>query len=484
MFSRIRSRTNEKSEYAQWIRTYTYDHTSIGPGCAESRYRSDIPRSTLYVSDLTSSTISDSPYGGFKRHFHPVRRKAKIPRPCKPTEHYKSRIIPNKDETYFEHGQSANSYPCLLTDTFIDQITPIAWAANVFGDDVLRARIADATHNIGTYSFRQPDWFAIVDQFNESVDSLVPSNFFLGEDIAEGGIFIDAVNLVIRPKKTITHLFRNVIEHGLVRKNLGQINEYYRRASRRVNLTNLKYSNDIGSVHAGLKDAVNANLLYKFGIAPAIKDIRSSLDAHNVVNSRLRYLADNAGRYVPIRVRRKLDSAFDSAYSSSIHEQLLIRQSAQHSICSMFAQGRVRTDINQANQYRAYAEYFGLNKIVGTAWELIPFTFVLDWFTNAQERINDLTRIRLGEGPFYNLVGLGHSIKNVLAHEIYVSYDISSTYGCPKLSPVGPLPILTVESTKYVRESGLPDTSGVVDVSALGLFHGFTGLELLFQKLT
>jgi hypothetical protein len=147
----------------------------------------------------------------------------------------------------------------------------------------------------------------------------------------------------------------------------------------------------------------------------------------------------------------------------------------------MSAMGRVREDINEASRWRAYTEYFGLNKVVGTAWELIPFSFVVDWVTNAQERLNDLTRIRLGDSPFYNLTGIGSSIKQVLQHQLCITPGVDTVYGMT-LDSESPIPVLSVETSKYTRIPGLPDTSGVVDISTLGLFHGVTGVELLLQK--
>jgi hypothetical protein len=149
----------------------------------------------------------------------------------------------------------------------------------------------------------------------------------------------------------------------------------------------------------------------------------------------------------------------------------------------MFAQGRVRTDINDVSKWRAYAEYFGLNKVVGTAWELIPFSFVVDWFTNAQERINDLTRVRLGESPFYNLVGVGSSIHDIVSHEFCITPGYDEVNSLNLVAPTDPVVAFTSNVSSYSRIPGLPDTSGVVDVSTLGLFHGITGLELLLQKI-
>jgi hypothetical protein len=145
--------------------------------------------------------------------------------------------------------------------------------------------------------------------------------------------------------------------------------------------------------------------------------------------------------------------------------------------------GRVRTDINQASRWRAYTEYFGVNKALGTVWELTPFSFVTDWFTNFQERINEFTRIRLGAGPFMGLAAVGSSIRNVVNYDIVIYPGYDYTEGMDLIQPSTPSPILRVEVSDYTRYPFIPDTSGVVDMSTLGLFQGVTLGELLIQKL-
>jgi len=484
MYNRVRTRIHELPNRADWIRSESYVITYLGPGGGSTPYRLDFPQSTDYISEYESGVISDNSIKVRHKSQQNVRHKNKsIPRPCGSVDHLRTRIIPNLDDTYFEHTLSYESYPYRYDDTFSEQLTPVAYACRIYGYDFVKSQALAMSADLGIYSFRRPDWFSIVDQFNESIDQLMTSSFFGGEDIAESSIYKDALLLLIKPKRYLPEFFRHVIASGLKGKSLGEIESHYRRASRAVNLSGLKYARDLGVIPAALKDAVNANLLYKFGVAPAIQDIRTTLNLHQKVKDRLRFLNIHAGRYVPIRVRRTLPCVFDSSQTSHpIFEDMTTRQSAQQTECCMFAMGRVRNDIANASVYRAYAESFGLNKIVGTAWELIPFTFVLDWFTNAQERINSLTRIQLGEGTFYNLVGIGHSIKDTVKHELLIVPGNSSTYGCPMTSPNSLTTVLTVENSRYTRLPGLPDTSGVVDLSALGSFQGYTGLELLLQK--
>jgi hypothetical protein len=408
-----------------------------------------------------------------------------MPRPAKAVHHVKRHVTPVKDSVLFTHNNVYDDGICIDDNSITSLVSPAAWVCERFGADTVKDYILGSTPaNLNSFTFSSPDWFSIVSEFNESVDSLIPSSFFAGESMAESSIYKDALLAVIRPKRTIQRFFRDVERRGLRRHNLGEIHSHYRRLAKGPkSLSGYSNYDDISTISHYVKEGINGHLLYKFGVRPALHDLVSVFKSHASVDKRLRFLSDNAGQYVPIRIRKKLDVSFDDGFTATPFVDMVVRQSAQHTIATMFAMGRIRSDINDASKWRAYTEYFGLNKIVGTAWELIPFSFVIDWFTNAQERINELTRVRLGEGPFYNLVGVGSSIKNVCNFELLVTPGYDTTYAMDLITPESPLTAFNVEVSEYTRRSGLPDTSGVVDVSTLGLFHGVTGLELLLQKI-
>jgi hypothetical protein len=200
------------------------------------------------------------------------------------------------------------------------------------------------------------------------------------------------------------------------------------------------------------------------------------------VDKQLRFLQSNRGRYVPIRVKQGFNAEFTPGTFTSPYLDFSSVLTNAFTVAHIFGQGRVRTDINEASRWRAYLEYFGVNKAIGTAWELIPFSFVADWFINAQEKINNLTRIPLGESPFMNVTSIGHSYKNVALYDYIVNPGYDLTYGFPNMEPNSPFPCFSYAVTDYFRFPGFPDTSFFDDPSNYGLFQGVTGGELLIQK--
>jgi hypothetical protein len=125
-------------------------------------------------------------------------------------------------------------------------------------------------------------------------------------------------------------------------------------------------------------------------------------------------------------------------------------------------------------------QYFGLNKVLGLAWELVPFSFVVDWFTNAQERINYYTRLRTG-GPFIDIRTPCYSIKQTLTEDLFITNRGKNMLGWHGVSTDNPFKVARREVKSYVRTTKCPDTSGVVDLSTLGTFHAVTGGALILQ---
>lgn len=306
------------------------------------------------------------------------------------------------------------------------------------------------------------DWFALADQFNEMCDQYTRSGFLIGEDMAENEIFVDAIKLVINP----THAIRIFLKAAKGIKNI-----------RKMSLGR--------AAHHIAKKSSNAYLAYTFGVKPAINDIKDAIDAHQKVSSRLNYLRRNAGLFVPIRAKKEIPSVLGSEppeITPGLSDDLKWFTAKHSSTAVISALGRVRSDLSHGSDWAAYLQYFGVNKVIGLAWELIPFSFVVDWFTNAQERLNSLTRLHIGDGPFVEFRNICHSVKLHHSENLYWIPGRDESFGGGCISPTSAILVASRDYTDYNRGLGIPDTSGVFDFSTLGLFHAITGASLIVQR--
>lgn len=323
-------------------------------------------------------------------------------------------------------------------------------------DSALSSLVAD--------EFRKPDWFALMSRFDEMCEQFVPSSFLMGEDLLQGSVFVDAIKLVINPTNAIRFLLnwaRRLPEKKVREMNLGQF-------SRIV-----------------AKESSNQYLVYQFGIKPAISSVRDALAAHRKVDRRMQYLAQSRGDWIPVRARTEMRSGIVNAPLNQVDLGEPLRFQWQHrnriNTACLGAWGRVREDLNLGEAWKAYLQYFGINKVAGLAWELIPFSFVVDWFTNAQERIN-MIRIPVGDGPFTEFARFCASEKHEDIEDLYCIPGFVSALGMPVTTPTDPFVVATKTTTLYSRYPKIPDVSGVVDTSTLGLFHYGTTAALLVQR--
>lgn len=382
-------------------------------------------------------------------------------KPVLPCEHQKTIIRPYSDllVAYESHAFAGDPvYDKYDTRTY----------SNMNGLQVLKAfgyADVDAVINSSPHSYTESpylnhDWFALADSFSESCDQFLHSSSLVGESILQPGIFIDALKLVINPTSAIGTFIKYAKRLKKYRKlSLGQ-------ASKQL-----------------LKGSANANLTYQFGVKPAISEIRSALDAHKRVSSRLAVLRSNAGRYIPIRVKDELHSSFDNEQletDDAYNFQWSLRE--KFSLATVGGWGRVRSDLQFTDTWNAYLQYFGINKMAGLVWELIPLSFVVDWFTNTQERINYYTRMNT-TGPFEEICNLWSSVKQSTTSDLnLVPGRVPWFSGASITDPSSALPLLEKVETNYTRQTFIPESSGVLDFSAIGLFHAITSGSLILQK--
>lgn len=492
MLNRIRPYTTYRPLPFTVPYSTAYHRASIDPGCppmADSKTSGLLEG--LEIAEYGDGSISDEVWPKLKGYTKPAGfRVNRIPRPVKRVVHTRRRILNIcKDvvsfEWYSEIGACQDQYGRICA------ATPLQFACHRWGPQWVIDNVVKNAPATTTYTSAGADWFSMMSEFNEKLDSLIPSDFLSGEMFLEGGIFIDAIRATINPKKALRGLLKDFKARRLdkLRLSVGGTQEYYRRVlvGKRHGVTRQeleRLADGMGIPLLEVKDAINAELLYKFGVKPAIKETKELIDLNFTVQRQLDFLGRNRGLYVPIRVRTVSGDQPQGAYvPNNTYVDMDLHFARERCVNVLFAQGKVRTDINEASRWRAYAEALGLNKVVGVAWELIPFSFVVDWVTNAQERINDLTRIRLGEGPFVNLASVGSSVKMAKTYHGLILPGFDQGLGLSLGVPGEPVRAFDVEVSSYERMPGIPDTSGVVDVSTLGLFHGITFGELLYQKL-
>jgi len=324
---------------------------------------------------------------------------------------------------------------------------------SVTSNSALLNQLATMGRSYSADVYHEPDWFALLESWHEACDSIIPGKSLLGESIVENGIFIDAFKAVTNPTRFLLNFLSTAKREFFSRKR-----------------------STLGKVAKAARDASGGFLGYQFAVKPAIGEIVNILSAHHLVQSRLNYLRSNVGGYVPIRARMKIPSDFTNTTVSSTR----ILCDSKETVGCISALAKIREDLSYVKDWQAYVQFFGLHKFIGLAWELLPFSFVIDWVTNAGDYVSRYCTPKFGS-PYYNIRNICHSKKESLTESLWIPDGLLHSETASTLVG-GPVKIGSFTTTSYTRNPGLPKTSGSIDFSRLGTFHGLASGAMLIQR--
>lgn len=206
----------------------------------------------------------------------------------------------------------------------------------------------------------------------------------------------DALALVTLAELNKTlNLFHDVARQATAfHKVIVRMTDVDKKFLRKANLRDMKRSGLI---------AAQAWLAYRYGLMAAYYDIMSWVDAKHKVGRprRARFVSQTATEY---------DSGSQiSSSAGTWSTETTVKRFKRHTVTS--AGCVVGFDLDGS-----MAENFGVFNLLSTGWELVPYSFVLDWFVDVGERLAAL------EGKFLRPV-LGSWITHRHTLYEYKSYD-------------------------------------------------------------
>jgi len=307
------------------------------------------------------------------------------------------------------------------------------------------------------------DWVSLYDKYTNSCQAFIPASFLIGEDLVESDVFVDALKIMINPASAIRSLLRAIPKLGV-----------------KLN----KHSSMGDVVHHVVKSGADQTLFGAFGVRPAINDLLDVLDAHKKVSSRMAYLRQHVDRFVPVRVR----SATGATVSDSIPTGPFTTMSAFKRVESSTRVGtmgcwaRVRHDLTFSATWSAYLQYFGVDRIIGLGWELLPFSFVVDWFLNTKHVINYFTRLNTG-GPFCEFRSFTCSEKTETTTKLCLTPGALPTSGSMICTETAPFDIGSFTESNYLRSLEVPSDLSPLSFTGFNSFQIVTGAALFLQRV-
>jgi hypothetical protein len=308
------------------------------------------------------------------------------------------------------------------------------------------------------------DYYSLYEKYLDSLNSITGQHVLLGEFLAEPGLIADAIMAVLRPKQAV----KRFIEWGSA------------SSIRRRNYTLAKAIKYYG------KETASRHLEYIFGVKPLIQDLRNIWAFNRKAENSLGFLMRNRGKYVLVGAQDKYVSpagALPSIGSFTFVEAVKAYLDTTLT-ANMGAQGRVRTDLNRVSMWRAYSDYFGLGRVLDVAWELVPYSFVVDWFTNCGTKVHSLGR--RNDPVFTELKNFSVSTKLSSGIGIYIP-ELTWRYILSGHNPEVPSTLRKLMSYKtsiYHRDVSFRSADALeISFSKLGLWHLITSGSLITQKI-
>ena len=187
-----------------------------------------------------------------------------------------------------------------------------------------------------------------------------------------------------------------------------------------------------------VKDLAGSHLAYSFGLAPLLSDFRSMLDVRSNVNRRIQQLLDRNGRTVRLRYRAtgrgegkaSVYYPWDNSvvYNGFTYGKTTLSSTIAADVTSFFVP-------NGESQCKLWSSALGLSSPLTNAWEIVPFSFVIDWF------------IPIGETflAVENRLGMHETVRSCAISNVTISEKKVTEYSTA----------LVASSTAYPGWSGL-----------------------------
>lgn len=224
------------------------------------------------------------------------------------------------------------------------------------------------------------DWRAALEALMDDAHGLLPAQKSLAVNVAE---FTQVKRLVPGISKSIARLVRWV--KGQPNR---KIRISYKRRTRNgwtvkhatVRLRSLKWS---------LADLADLHLAYSFGVAPLASDLGElSGKLWEVIMHQNWWRTISDGRHHHLMASREWTTSSDPTLASRGPGFRVLESFSQTSKGTLGAEVEIKPVTEEIEQRRLFQQIIGWNVPLSIAWELVPFSFVVDWFVPVGDVLN------------------------------------------------------------------------------------------------
>lgn len=238
------------------------------------------------------------------------------------------------------------------------------------------------------------------------------------------------------------------------------------------------------------KELSGSYLAKSFGLDPLVSDFRGAMNIRENVSRRIKELEDRNGKIVrlnkraPISPPESSSSAWDTiAVDNNLPlTQWRAKRYREFKIDSICVGCDVQSFFvnNAESQSKLWAQALGLSSPLVNAWEIVPFSFVVDWFIPIGQTFQRLEN-KLGLHETVKscvMTNFTHSYKWSLVDRHYLRLSSKQYPSWDGLSYQGPAYTCSV----YQRRVGIPPTSILTAPSGWSLSKTALSIALIMQR--
>jgi hypothetical protein len=220
----------------------------------------------------------------------------------------------------------------------------------------------------------------------------------------------------------------------------------------------------------GRKQFANKFLAYKFGILPVLSDLEALVSQIPAMRNHISQVNNSLGggyrAIVPAgTVSGKFSYKVPTIYNTS--ETRTVQWGGK---AKFWVTGRVARRYSRGDVIRAYLDFAGAT-FASSAWDMIPYSFVVDYVINVGGFINYLTP--RFQQPVISVTDAGSSVK---ANVSYPCYKVDTRTN--EVVNTG-----SMEIDYFSRSPGVPSLSSIIEDKILSLSRLSTSTALLLQRL-
>lgn len=330
----------------------------------------------------------------------------------------------------------------------------------------------------------QVDWRAAYESLLDDIEGVMPSDVSIAVNIAE---FAQVRNLVPGLSRSISNILNYVKGHP--NKRIRTWKYLYDKTGKPIPWTGVQTTVELRSLKWSLRDLADTHLAISFGALPLAADVANWAFK---LNDCLRHLdwydriSDGKLRVFHASTPELSSSGPSSERTMDYGNRVYLWKTQKMSSIRGILNAWVRIHPKPADdRYAALArQVLGINVPLSVVWELIPFSFVADWFLPVGQLINRVEPRRLIGGlsvscevqtMTWSLTSLAEQID-----EIYPRW-VSSGYLTGRFSGSGKR---VAKTSSYERRMGLPPLNWLPNrKSRFGVWQVLLSASLAAQKL-